>query len=125
MAGGPECVRASRGRRLLQIEGGTAFRHRELDRRGAAQIRSWLTPEQPRVFDESQSVPRPDGPLTATAESYIEKDPGPHDLEVERGGEWWPARTKDVRGELTLIYSVGHGEEWREWVGPERVRPRR
>ncbi|HEX7902172.1 MAG TPA: hypothetical protein VF950_30715 [Planctomycetota bacterium] len=120
-----EAVLEARRREQLQIDGDAAFRHRELERRYDAQIRSWLDAEQRRRFDESRTPPRPDGPLTGQAQDYIRKDPAPYDLEVEWGGEWWPARTKDVRGELTLIHYVGHGEEWHEWVGPERVRHRR
>jgi hypothetical protein len=117
----------ARRKELLQIEGEFAARKRDLARRYDALVRACLSPEQQQRFDEQQSAsaPKRDGPLTANAKSYVDQDPAPYDLEVEWHGTWWPARTVTVQGELTLIHYVGHGEEWHEWVAPERVRPHR
>jgi len=106
-----------------QIDGNATLQHLELARRTRAQLRSWLDPEQQRRFDEL-TLPKPDGPLTPKASALIQRDPVPYDLEVEWGGEWWPARTVELRGEARQIQFVGYGEESNEWLGPERIRPR-
>jgi hypothetical protein len=115
----------ARRKEQLQIDGELAARRRELNRRYDALVRACLSPEQQQRYDEHQraSAPRRDGPLTANVKSYLDQDPAPYDLEVEWHGSWWPARTVSVQGDLTLIHYVGHGNEWHEWVPPERVRP--
>jgi hypothetical protein len=72
-----EGVLEARRREQLQIEGDAAFRHRELERRYDAQIRSWLDAEQRKRFDEARPAPRPDGPLTGSVEDYVRRDPAP------------------------------------------------
>jgi hypothetical protein len=45
------------------------------------------------------------------------------EIEVEWGGQWWPATVVQKNGDKTLIHYVGWGDEWDEWVMKDRMRP--
>jgi hypothetical protein len=62
-------------------------------------------------------------PSKQVADSRVEPTGPP--AEVEWNGSWYPATVLGVDGERTLIHYVGYGENWDEWVGPERIRVER
>lgn len=43
-------------------------------------------------------------------------------VEVLWGGQWWAAEVVEARSGLSRIHYTGWGNEWDEWVGPERIR---
>jgi hypothetical protein len=44
-------------------------------------------------------------------------------VEVESKGRWYRAKIIDVDGDQTQVHYAGYGDDWNEWVGPERLRP--
>jgi hypothetical protein len=48
------------------------------------------------------------------------------EVEVEWRGSWWPAVVLEKRGAgRWLVHYDGHGSDWDEVVGPDRIRERR
>ena len=46
-------------------------------------------------------------------------------VEVNWKGEWYPAAVLEEEDGVHLVRYDGYGEEWDEWVGAGRIRPRR
>lgn len=46
------------------------------------------------------------------------------EVEVEWKDEWYPARVLEEEDGVHLVRYDGYGEEWDEWVGGRRIRPR-
>ena len=44
-------------------------------------------------------------------------------VEAESKGRWYRAKIIDVDGDQTQVHYAGYGDDWNEWVGPERLRP--
>ena len=44
-------------------------------------------------------------------------------VEVESKGKWYRAKIIDVDSDQAQIHYAGYGDNWNEWVGPERMRP--
>ena len=45
-------------------------------------------------------------------------------VDVKWEGLWYAASVLEARGDKYLIHYDGHGKEWDEWVGPDRIRER-
>jgi hypothetical protein len=43
-------------------------------------------------------------------------------IEVEWRGSWWPATVRKRRSGRYLIHYTDYGDDWDEWVGPDRIR---
>lgn len=37
-------------------------------------------------------------------------------------GKWYPAAVKKARGDQAYIHYDGYGDNWDEWVGPDRIK---
>lgn len=44
-------------------------------------------------------------------------------VEVNWKGKWWPAYALANQAGQTRVHYAGFGNDWDEWVGPERIRP--
>ena len=42
--------------------------------------------------------------------------------EVLWKGTWYPATVKKVKGSECYIHYTGYGNDWDEWVGPDRIK---
>jgi len=42
--------------------------------------------------------------------------------EVLWKGTWYPATVKKVKGDQCYIHYAGYGNNWDEWVGPDRIK---
>jgi hypothetical protein len=47
----------------------------------------------------------------------------PQQVEVEWGGNWWPAEVLKRDGGSTFIHYTGWDDSWNEWVPRDRIRP--
>ncbi len=45
-------------------------------------------------------------------------------VSVKWHGSWWPAQVLQVGRKQWFIHYDGYGNNWDEWVGPGRIRPR-
>jgi RNA binding chromodomain-containing protein len=72
----------------------------------------WVGPGRIQVVS---SGPRP--PLIGVAR-FQPGDP----VQVLWGSKWWPAHVLRVKGYQLYIHYDGYGNNWDEWVGPERYR---
>jgi len=72
----------------------------------------WVGPGRIRVLGGS--------PATAVvAPGYFQVgDP----VSVLWGDKWWPARVLKKKGDRLYIHYDGYGNNWNEWVGPNRYR---
>jgi hypothetical protein len=43
-------------------------------------------------------------------------------VQVEWGGQWWPATILQTKEGKAFIHYDNHDDSWNEWVGPERIR---
>lgn len=43
-------------------------------------------------------------------------------VQVEWGGQWWPATVLQTKDGKALIHYDNHDDSWNEWVSPERIR---
>jgi hypothetical protein len=58
---------------------------------------------------------RPPQPIAAAAGDEVD---------VRWGGKWWSGVVREVRDDFALVHYEGWGDEWDEWVGRPRLRPR-
>jgi hypothetical protein len=100
----------------------------DLDGDGKVQLEELAThSEQELAFSEGQlsSFHAPgDAGRLVIAPATPKKSPRLGDrLEVESKGAWYPARVLEEDGASLRVHYAGYGDEWDEWVGPDRVRP--
>ena len=79
----------------------------------------------PEIEPESLSpreIRSPFKPLPRPRIVSISTNTSPERILVEYGGRWYPAEVVQSDGNRRLIHYTGYGNEWDEWVGPERIR---
>jgi hypothetical protein len=64
------------------------------------------------VIAKPRVAPPPSAPARPKARS----------VEVQWGGQWWPAEVLETRAGFTKIHYTGWGPEWDEWVEQDRMR---
>jgi hypothetical protein len=65
-------------------------------------------------FDAKFVVARSNGKTNASKNQRVE---------VEWQKNWWPAQILNIADNKTQVHYAGFGNEWDEWVGPDRIRP--
>jgi hypothetical protein len=73
--------------------------------------------------DRKDQLPEPTVlPLPDEAPSpKVQGQPAAGDLLVQWGQQWWPAEVVRQDGSSYLIHYKGYGDQWDEWVTPERL----
>jgi hypothetical protein len=78
----------------------------------------WVTAERMRYSAEDLQASTPDPGQAPAVRMTLE----PGDAVAFHGSRWWRAEVLAAAGEQRLIRYVGYGEEWDEWVGPDRFK---
>jgi hypothetical protein len=74
------------------------------------------------VISPSAAVTSPPAAVTSPPEGGYRVGDA---VNIEWKGTWWAGRILEVEGEKHKITYDGYGSNWDEWVGTERLRPRR
>lgn len=90
----------------------------------------WVGTDRFKVYSEEDArINAPTETLPGTTalpnpeanRTLVQGEPAQGDLLVEWGQQWWPGEILKQEGENYFIHYKGYGNNWDEWVTPERL----